>query len=312
MITNNTFLDGIIHRQMRKHLLETFDEIYVLDLHGNAKKKETAPDGSKDENVFDIMQGVAISIMIRKSDKKDKLGILKFAELYGTRGHKFLKLNDSDLKTVKWNLLKYNEPEFFFVKKNFNLKNEYSSGLKIDKLFIKYNNGIETGKDFFFYDFSREDLIKKLNFAFSNKDETIVKYNIKNTSSFKFLEKFKASFFNENKIRLIHYRPFDIKFNYYDEKLQRRPAYSTMKNLFGNNLGLLVPRQVADTFKHIFITKYPSDCNLTGTAKKFGSAPIFPLYLYSENGTKVPNLKKDIVDEIEKIVGKITPEEILD
>jgi hypothetical protein len=60
MITNNSFLDGIIHRQMRKHLLETFDEIYILDLHGNAKKKETAPDGSKDENVFDIMQGVSI------------------------------------------------------------------------------------------------------------------------------------------------------------------------------------------------------------------------------------------------------------
>ena len=78
MITNNSFLDGIIHRQMRKHLLETFDEIYVLDLHGNSKKKETAPDGSKDENVFDIKQGVAISIMIRKSDKKDKLGIVKF------------------------------------------------------------------------------------------------------------------------------------------------------------------------------------------------------------------------------------------
>ncbi len=85
MITNNSFLDGIIHRQMRKHLLETFDEIYVLDLHGNAKKKETAPDGSKDENVFDIQQGVAISIMIRKSVIKDKLGIVKFAELYGKR-----------------------------------------------------------------------------------------------------------------------------------------------------------------------------------------------------------------------------------
>ena len=83
MITNNSFLDGIIHRQMRKHLLETFDEIYILDLHGSSKKKEIAPDGSKDENVFDIQQGVAISIMIRKSVKKEKLGAVKFAELYG-------------------------------------------------------------------------------------------------------------------------------------------------------------------------------------------------------------------------------------
>jgi type I restriction-modification system DNA methylase subunit len=64
-ISNNSFIDGLIHRQMRKHLLESFDEIYILDLHGNAKKKETAPDGSKDENVFDIMQGVSINLFVK-------------------------------------------------------------------------------------------------------------------------------------------------------------------------------------------------------------------------------------------------------
>ena len=61
-ISNNSFIDGIIHRQMRKHLLESFDKIYILDLHGNAKKKEVCPDGSPDQNVFDIMQGVSINI----------------------------------------------------------------------------------------------------------------------------------------------------------------------------------------------------------------------------------------------------------
>ena len=65
-ISNNSFIDGIIHRQMRKHLIESFDKIYILDLHGNAKKKETAPDGSPDQNVFDIMQGVSINIFIKK------------------------------------------------------------------------------------------------------------------------------------------------------------------------------------------------------------------------------------------------------
>ncbi len=130
MITNNSFLDGIIHRQMRKHLLETFDEIYILDLHGNSKKKETAPDGSKDENVFDIQQGVAISIMVKKSTsvvdanfastknyaegenlspknkRDDKLssptGIIKFAELYGKRKKKFFDLNESE---IRYNLM---------------------------------------------------------------------------------------------------------------------------------------------------------------------------------------------------------------
>lgn len=69
-ITNNSFLDGLIHRQMRKSLMETFDKIYILDLHGNAKKKETCPDGSKDENVFDIQQGVSINIFVKKKPER--------------------------------------------------------------------------------------------------------------------------------------------------------------------------------------------------------------------------------------------------
>jgi predicted helicase len=65
-ISNNSFIDGIIHRKMREELMKTFDKIYILDLHGNAKKKETAPDGSADQNVFDIMQGVSINIFVKK------------------------------------------------------------------------------------------------------------------------------------------------------------------------------------------------------------------------------------------------------
>ena len=85
MITNNSFIDGITHRQMRKHLLETFDEIYILDLHGNSKKKEKASDGGKDENIFDIQQGVAISIFVRTSQKKTALGTVRHSELLGKR-----------------------------------------------------------------------------------------------------------------------------------------------------------------------------------------------------------------------------------
>ena len=100
MITNNSFIDGITHRQMRKHLLETFDDIYILDLHGNSKKKEKAPDGGKDENVFDIQQGVAISIFVRKADEKKDLGTVYHAELYGKREDKFKVLNESDIENI--------------------------------------------------------------------------------------------------------------------------------------------------------------------------------------------------------------------
>ncbi len=101
IITNNSFLDGRIHRQMRKHLLETFDVIYILDLHGNSKKKEKAPDGGKDENVFDIQQGVAISIFVRKSAEKKALGSVYFSEIYGVRKKKFKLLNKSNIETIK-------------------------------------------------------------------------------------------------------------------------------------------------------------------------------------------------------------------
>ena len=85
-ISNNSFLDGITHRQMRKSLMESFDEIYILDLHGNARKKETAPDGSKDENVFDIMQGVSINIFVKRNKHTDLLtpnGVRDFGKVSG-------------------------------------------------------------------------------------------------------------------------------------------------------------------------------------------------------------------------------------
>ncbi len=64
-ITNHSYLDNPTFRGMRQSLMRTFDDIYVLDLHGSAKKRETCPDGSKDENVFDIQQGTAICIMVK-------------------------------------------------------------------------------------------------------------------------------------------------------------------------------------------------------------------------------------------------------
>ena len=124
-ISNNSFIDGITHRQMRKSLLECFDKIYILDLHGNAKKKETAPDGSKDENVFDIMQGVSINIFIKKKQKSKKLADVYHYDLYGKRDLKYEFLDQNNLKTIKWEKLDYSEPNYFFVKKDFADIKEY-------------------------------------------------------------------------------------------------------------------------------------------------------------------------------------------
>ncbi len=100
-ISNNSFIDGVTHRQMRKSLMKTFDKIYILDLHGNSKKKETAPDSSIDENVFDIQQGVSINIFIKVGKKVEgKLAEVFHRDLYGKRKDKYEFLLNNSMSTV--------------------------------------------------------------------------------------------------------------------------------------------------------------------------------------------------------------------
>jgi predicted helicase len=219
MITNNSFLDGIIHRQMRKHLLETFDEIYILDLHGSTKKKETAKDGSKDENVFDIQQGVAISIMIRKLDNKEKLGTVKFAEIYGRRNEKFSILDENEVNSIKWQNMIPLEPNYFFVKKDFSLGEKYKSGIYLRDLFLEYGSGIKFRKDNLLVKnhFSRES-VKELLKEMRDKDNDFIhtKYSFKDTSDWKLNDKKKLFLNGDFKdIQQVQYRPFDFRFTYY-------------------------------------------------------------------------------------------------
>jgi len=313
-ISNNSFIDGIIHRQMRKHLLECFDKIYILDLHGDAKKKETTIDGNTDQNVFDIMQGVSINIFVKTGKKNTSdFGKLFQFDVQGKREYKYGFLIKNKLDSIKWNEPKIKKPNFYFINKNYNGEVQYNIGFKTDELFLTYNNGIETGKDLFFYSSSENEIKEKLLIAFTNKQSAIEEFKITDTTSFRFKEKFLLANYNKNNLRIVSYRPFDNKINYYDKDLQRRPAFSTMKHMFEPNLALLVPRQFSGDFKHVFVSKFPTDCNLTGTAKKFGSAPIFPLYLYpqtSEQQTtdqkpqvRTPNLDPKIIQQIEKSLG---------
>ncbi len=157
-ISNNSFIDGLIHRQMRKNLLETFDSIYILDLHGDSKKKEVCKDGSPDQNVFDIMQGVSINIFVKTGTKrKNKLGKVYHSDLQGKRNTKYDFLNKSSLKSIKWKVLETKEPNYFFIDKDFTGQNQYNKGFKIDEIFLKYNNGIETGKDLFSMEYQKKN-----------------------------------------------------------------------------------------------------------------------------------------------------------
>ncbi|WP_062326712.1 hypothetical protein [Treponema endosymbiont of Eucomonympha sp.] len=119
-ISNNSFVDGITHRQMRKSLLQSFDKIYILNLHGSAKKKECAPDGGKDENVFDIQQGGSINIFIKTGSKKEgDFATGYYHDLYGNRENKYSFLLENKIDSIGWKKLDFNKPYYFFYAKEF-------------------------------------------------------------------------------------------------------------------------------------------------------------------------------------------------
>ncbi len=315
MITNNSFIDGITHRQMRKHLLETFDDIYTLDLHGNSKKKEKAPDGGKDENVFDIQQGVSISIFIRKMSKEKTLGKIHHTEIYGKRVDKFIFLDESDIQTIKWENLEYSEPYYFFVPKDFGESEEYDKGFKVDELFKVSNSGVKTDRDSLFIDMDKIELEKRMEKLLSgNYDEKFKQeFRVVDSGSYRLSEKLKNKTFDDNFLQPIQYRLFDYQWIYYDPSLISRPGQKVFKHIvLKENLALLTCRQQSTfDFQHIFLTKNLVDiCTVSLQTKETGYA--FPLFLYSEDGSKIPNLKKEIVAEIENITGKVFPEDIFD
>ncbi len=319
-ISNNSFLDGVTHRQMRKHLLETFDKIYILDLHGNVRKKETAPDGSPDKNVFDIMQGVSINIFVKTTKKKDgTLAKVLHRDLYGERESKYQFLWDNDLKKTDFKELQPIEPYYFFVPKDFSAMTEYEKGFAINELFDNYNSGIQTKSDNLSVHFSQQELKTVINDFLSMEVELLrEKYNYKKDSSGWNFQSAKNDLMRrEFQYADMLYRPFDIRNTVFTETSSGfigRPREKTMRHfLAGTNLGLLTSRSSSDSiFNLVFISRHISDIHAVG-----GQSYCFPLYLYpdteqpsiDDNKQRKPNLDHAIVKTIaDKLDLRFTPE----
>jgi len=314
-ISNSSFIDGITHRQMRKHLLETFDKIYILDLHGNAKKKEVCPDGSPDQNVFDIMQGVSINIFV-KTDKKKKteLGEVYHFDLQGKRNHKYDTLNNSTISNMKWAKLEFKKPYYFFVPKDFESEENYKKGFKVDELFIEKVPGIETIRDAITIHFKKEDLKNVVNdFLTLEENEIASKYNTKDARDWKISrakEDVKLNIDNKRVWQNVYYRPFDTRKTFYSGKQNGfvcNGRYNVMKHLLEDNLALILPRQTTQDYRHNFITNKIFEGNITASAKLFGTGNGFPLYIFPETKgqqtidqteERTPNLKAEIVKHI--------------
>lgn len=283
-INPHGFLDNPTFRGMRWNLLKTYDKIYTIDLHGNSKKKETAIDGSADVNVFDIMQGVAITIFVKTGKKKtNELGTVFHFDLFGKRELKYDFLLENSIKTVNYKELPNLAPNYFFAIKDFDAQKEYDKGFSINEIFNLNNVGIVTSNDAILVNDSQSGLIKNI-------------------------EDFYKIAPDINSIKKSSYRPFDEKYIYYDTKLIERAREKLMQHfLKGENIGIDLCRQlVSDSYCHIFITnKIVDDSFVSNKSRERGY--VYPLYLYPETNAqqtinpqpeRVPNLNMDIVDAI--------------
>ncbi|MDY0198908.1 MAG: type ISP restriction/modification enzyme, partial [Tenuifilaceae bacterium] len=318
-ISNNSFIDGIIHRQMRKHLLECFDNIYILDLHGSTKKNETTLDGSKDENVFDIMQGVSINIFVKTGKKKkNQLGKVFHSEIYGKRDFKYAKLSSNSLNSIQWQVLDANSPNFFFINKNFEERENYEKGFKIDDLFIQLNAGLATEFDALSIKNSKREAEELLN-DLKNKSafEVLSKYQLKTNKIGKVENAVKDIAKNKPIILSIDYRPFDSKYTIYtgvSNGIMGRPRDGIMKHMLHENIALLTCRQQTSfDFQHVFISNKISErCSVSLQTGEVNY--IFPIYLYPETTAqqtidqtteRIPNLNAEIVKQLADKLGLI-------
>lgn len=263
-ISNNSFIDGLIHRQMRKSLLNTFDKIFILNLHGSAKRREVASDGSKDENVFDIQQGVSINLFCRtKNNQQDDCKIFYY-DLYGSREAKYNYLNDHSLSEVNWEEVIPQVPQFFFVPKDFSVQEEYKKGFMIGELLPLSSSGVKTHHD--------KELVS-------------------------------TTPFNSEWNKPYTYRPFDNQWINYDLNKVVRHRYKYMQHLLKDNISLIIGPQgqaVGDMpWNILFISKNLVDTNIFYR----GGGIVFPLYLYTENMGKeerIVNFNKALYEKIAK------------
>lgn len=290
-INNHSFIDNPTFRGMRWHLLNTFDKIYILDLHGNSLKKETCPDGSPDKNVFDIMAGVSINIFVKTGEKKQgKLGKVYHADLYGARADKYKFLSEKNLARVKWKQVKCTEPYYFFMPKDNTGKEEYEKGFKLDELFPVNSVGIVTAKDKLTIGYNKEILKERINKFTDLPTETVLSQMNLGKDSTTWKAKWAQEDlkdFNENKIVPISYRPFDIRYTYYTGNSGGficRPMQKVMKHMLaGENVGLMMCKSVKafDQSQHFFITDKIFESSLVSN-KTSEISYGFPLYLYPD------------------------------
>jgi predicted helicase len=274
-INPHGFLDNPTFRGIRWNLLKTYDKIYVIDLHGNSKKREISPDGSIDENVFTIMQGVSINIFIKTGKKKNnELSELFHYDLFGKREEKFNFLDTHSLNTTKFQKLTITQPEYYFVPKNLELRESYNAGFKLNELFQLNSVGIVTSNDNLFIDFDKNNLKNKIVNHFKTIDESL--------------------------IEPITYRVFDLRYIYYNIELIERSRANVMQHFSNKNaIGIIFKLGNSENSAPVMLSNNIIDFRSWSRPGMQGGDYIAPLYLETNEYKKQKKISNEKKQELE-------------
>ena len=259
MITNHSYLDNPTFRGMRQSLMRTFDDIYVLDLHGNALKKEICPDGSPDKNVFDIRQGVAIVFLVKRGTKAPAHAV-HHAEIWGTRDDKHQWLDEHDISRLQWQVITPTAPSFLFRPSDDRLQRRYEKLPSLVTVFSENGSpapGIVTTQDEFAISWTADEARRKVQLLPQTRDEEearmIWKLCSQSQWNYERAKKELADGGWRDAVVPILYRPFDTRWTVFNSNVAVHRRERVMRHMLaGENLALMMPRRVeyAGTWQH--------------------------------------------------------------
>lgn len=290
MITNNSYLDGLIHRDMRRKLLEDFNEIYILNLHGSTKRQEKTPDGGKDENVFDIQQGVSIILLLKN---ESSMKSIKYTDVWGLREEKYDYLEKNDISSTRWESVKPHEPHNFFTIKDFGGIKLYDRFVPLEKIFRQFNAGVATGKDDLFVSLDKDDLVRRLSIAEKSLfDISMQSYKIPQLLANRLFEELKGLEIR-NSVVSYSYRPFDTRYVIYNKRILQRARDVIMGSFLKPNLGLISLKGIRkQSLGYFFVSDNVTDRHILDISAD--TAYVFPLYIYNNS------VQQELLEDIHK------------
>ncbi|MEX1205040.1 MAG: type ISP restriction/modification enzyme [Dongiaceae bacterium] len=314
VITNHSWLDNPTFRGMRQSLMRSFERIYVLDLHGSAKKKERAPDGSKDENVFDIEQGVAISLFVKRPGLER--GVWR-GDLWGKRLDKYKVAAEGTLESVAWLTLEPVAPFYLFARQDARLRDEYQRHQRLTDTFPINVLGFQTHRDAFAVSFTEVEMKRKLKELADpgiSDDELERRYGLKSNRGWSLPDVRTAVRSGKaTPPQLIAYRPFDNRWSEFSSLTMDRPRRELLDHVAGRaNITLLAPRGIGTkNWQHAFIADVPAnDCVVSNRSREANQ--VFPLWRFGNGDTGPENLASDFRAFLDaRYEHHYTPEEIL-